>query len=176
MLAERALRLQARWEGLSGDGLEDMVRQKFTYVVSCQLYGQHKAKRDAKAADTDFLLQRFANLRVAYVDKKSETDARSMQESIRHFSVLIKGAKEGDGPNAEEVVQEVYRVQLPGDIMLGEGKPENQNHAMIFTRGEALQTIDMNQCAPTVGCSTCVPMPLSLLSRPHPGADTLRRR
>ena len=29
--------------------------------------------------------------------------------------------------------------------MLGEGKPENQNHAIIFTRGEALQTIDMNQ-------------------------------
>jgi hypothetical protein len=29
--------------------------------------------------------------------------------------------------------------------MLGEGKPENQNHAIIFTRGEGLQTIDMNQ-------------------------------
>ena len=43
-------------------------------------------------------------------------------------------------------MQEVFRVQLPGDIMLGEGKPENQNHAMIFTRGECLQTIDMNQC------------------------------
>ena len=28
---------------------------------------------------------------------------------------------------------------------MGEGKPENQNHAIIFTRGEALQTIDMNQ-------------------------------
>ena len=30
--------------------------------------------------------------------------------------------------------------------MLGEGKPENQNHAIIFTRGEHLQAIDMNQC------------------------------
>jgi callose synthase len=28
---------------------------------------------------------------------------------------------------------------------LGEGKPENQNHAIIFTRGEMLQAIDMNQ-------------------------------
>lgn len=28
---------------------------------------------------------------------------------------------------------------------MGEGKPENQNHAIIFTRGEGLQTIDMNQ-------------------------------
>ncbi|XP_059449642.1 callose synthase 7-like isoform X2 [Corylus avellana] len=43
-------------------------------------------------------------------------------------------------------VEEVYRIRLPGhpgDI--GEGKSENQNHAIIFTRGEALQTIDMNQ-------------------------------
>jgi hypothetical protein len=30
---------------------------------------------------------------------------------------------------------EVYRVQLPGHMLVGEGKPENQNHAMIFTRG-----------------------------------------
>ncbi|KAK1295834.1 Callose synthase 9 [Acorus calamus] len=27
---------------------------------------------------------------------------------------------------------------------LGEGKPENQNHAIIFSKGECLQTIDMN--------------------------------
>ena len=42
-------------------------------------------------------------------------------------------------------VQEIYTVKLPGDPKLGEGKPENQNHAIIFTRGEAVQTIDMNQ-------------------------------
>ena len=29
--------------------------------------------------------------------------------------------------------------------MIGEGKPENQNHGIIYTRGEALQAIDMNQ-------------------------------
>ena len=37
--------------------------------------------------------------------------------------------------------------QLPGDILVGEGKPNNQNHALIFTRGEAVQAIDMNQDA-----------------------------
>lgn len=42
--------------------------------------------------------------------------------------------------------QEIYRIKLPGPpTVIGEGKPENQNHAIIFTRGEALQTIDMNQ-------------------------------
>ncbi|KAI3831396.1 hypothetical protein MKX03_004088 [Papaver bracteatum] len=40
---------------------------------------------------------------------------------------------------------EIYRIKLPGPAKIGEGKPENQNHAIIFTRGEALQTIDMNQ-------------------------------
>jgi hypothetical protein len=29
--------------------------------------------------------------------------------------------------------------------ILGEGKPENQNHAMIFCFSEAIQTVDMNQ-------------------------------
>lgn len=42
-------------------------------------------------------------------------------------------------------LQEIYRIKLPGVPIIGEGKPENQNHAIIFTRGEALQTIDMNQ-------------------------------
>lgn len=37
--------------------------------------------------------------------------------------------------------------QLPGQILVGEGKPNNQNHAIIFTRGEAVQAIDMNQDA-----------------------------
>jgi hypothetical protein len=54
---------------LRGESLEQMIRQKFSYVVSCQAYGQHKKARDPKAADTEFLVQRFRNLRVAYVDK-----------------------------------------------------------------------------------------------------------
>ena len=43
------------------------------------------------------------------------------------------------------------RVRLPVNpeskrgVVLGEGKPENQNHAIIFCHNEALQSIDMNQ-------------------------------
>lgn len=43
------------------------------------------------------------------------------------------------------IMQEIYSIKLPGDPKLGEGKPENQNHAIVFTRGNAVQTIDMNQ-------------------------------
>lgn len=53
-------------------------------------------------------------------------------------------------------LQEIYRVKLPGKPTdIGEGKPENQNHAIIFTRGEALQTIDMNQVALFTHLYTC---------------------
>ena len=43
------------------------------------------------------------------------------------------------------ILQEIYSIKLPGNPKLGEGKPENQNHAIIFTRGNAVQTIDINQ-------------------------------
>ena len=56
--------------------------------------------------------------------------------------MLIKSER---SPTGHASIKEVYRIQLPGNPILGEGKPENQNHAIIFTRGEALQTLDMNQ-------------------------------
>ena len=74
-----------------------MIRQKFSYVVSCQAYGQHKKARDPKAADTEFLVQRFRNLRVAYVDKavtfaqarNADGSPGAMRESVRFYSVSL---------------------------------------------------------------------------------------
>jgi callose synthase len=48
-------------------------------------------------------------------------------------------------PESTGMIKEVYRVKLPGNPVLGEGKPENQNHAIIFSKGRYLQAIDMNQ-------------------------------
>ncbi|KAG5074405.1 hypothetical protein JHK84_055636 [Glycine max] len=49
-------------------------------------------------------------------------------------------------PNQKDINKaEIYSIKLSGDPKLGEGKPENQNHAIVFTRGEAVQTIGMNQ-------------------------------
>lgn len=63
--------------------------------------------------------------------------------------VSLFGAKFDELPSL--LVQVIYKIKLPGNAILGEGKPENQNHAIIFTRGECLQTIDMNQ----VSCVCC---------------------
>nr|GEX66777.1 callose synthase 12-like [Tanacetum cinerariifolium] len=106
---------------------------KFTYVVTCQIYGTQKAKKDPHADEILYLMKNNEALRVAYVDEVP------LRDGAEYYSVLVKYDQELQ----REV--EIYRVKLPGPLKLGEGKPENQNHAMIFTRGDALQTIDMNQ-------------------------------
>ncbi|KAL5730362.1 Callose synthase 12 [Ranunculus cassubicifolius] len=107
---------------------------KFTYVVACQIYGTQKAKKDPRADDILYLMKNHEALRVAYVD-----EVHTGRDEVEYYSVLVKY----DQQLEKEV--EIYRVMLPGPLKLGEGKPENQNHAMIFTRGDAIQTIDMNQ-------------------------------
>ena len=107
---------------------------KFTYVVACQLYGLQKMCGDSRAEEILFLMKNNEALRVAYVD-----EVHSGREEVEYHSVLVKY----DDELQKEV--EIYRIRLPGPLKLGEGKPENQNHAIIFTRGDAVQTIDMNQ-------------------------------
>ncbi|KAH9720648.1 callose synthase 10 [Citrus sinensis] len=110
---------------------------KFTYVVSCQIYGQQKQRKAPEAADIALLLQRNEALRVAFIHVE-DSSAADGKVSKEFFSKLVKADIHGKD-------QEIYSIRLPGDPKLGEGKPENQNHAIIFTRGEAIQTIDMNQ-------------------------------
>lgn len=106
---------------------------KYTYVVACQIYGAQKAKKDPHAEEILYLMKNNEALRVAYVDEVP------VRDGTEYYSVLVKF----DQQLQREV--EIYRVRLPGPLKLGEGKPENQNHALIFTRGDAVQTIDMNQ-------------------------------
>ncbi|OAY34059.1 callose synthase 12 [Manihot esculenta] len=107
---------------------------KYTYVVACQIYGTQKAKKDPHAEEILYLMKTNEALRVAYVD-----EVNTGRDEKDYYSVLVKYDQQLD----REV--EIYRVKLPGPLKLGEGKPENQNHALIFTRGDAVQTIDMNQ-------------------------------
>ncbi|KAH9706164.1 callose synthase 7 [Citrus sinensis] len=136
-LCYRAMESSQGDERASAKALADM---KFTYVVSCQLYGAQKKSddlRDRSCYNNILnLMIKYPSLRVAYIDEREETVNEKSQKF--HYSVLLKGGDKYD--------EEIYRIKLPGPPTdIGEGKPENQNHAIIFTRGEALQTIDMNQ-------------------------------
>ncbi|XP_078151052.1 callose synthase 7-like [Carex rostrata] len=115
---------------------------KFTYVVSCQIYGQMKASKESRDRlcyqNILALMTAHRSLRVAYIDERDEEEEVNGKSLKVYYSVLVKGGDRWD--------EEIYRIKLPGKpTAIGEGKPENQNHAIIFTRGEALQAIDMNQ-------------------------------
>ncbi|KAL1498897.1 hypothetical protein AB1Y20_013419 [Prymnesium parvum] len=134
MLYADALRIQARLERVPEDEVEAVISSKFEFVVSCQCYGQlrdsPRADERWKADCIDELRHAFpANLKIAFVE---ETDGL-------YYSVLL-----GVDPDTQEEIT-LSKVRLPGTPIIGEGKPENQNHAIIFTKGEYLQTLDMNQ-------------------------------
>ncbi|GBG74977.1 hypothetical protein CBR_g19490 [Chara braunii] len=139
-MVEQGYRSAMSKEAASGESLtlpqycEALADLKFVYVVTAQIFGaQKKGKADspARAIYEEILkmMEQHSSLRIAYIDGEEKSP----------YSVLVKydqGTKQD---------QEVYRIKLPGKVVLGEGKPENQNHAIIFTRGEAVQAIDMNQ-------------------------------
>ncbi|TYZ67312.1 hypothetical protein PybrP1_002953, partial [[Pythium] brassicae (nom. inval.)] len=132
--------------------LDEMVALKFNYVCTCQIYGKQKDEQRQQASDLEYLLRKHPSLRVAYVD-----GPKKMKDGPpKYYSVLIR--------SQADTIAEVYRVELPGDPVIGEGKPENQNHAIIFSRGELLQCIDMNQDAYLEECLK-VPNLLSTMDR-----------
>ncbi|GMJ00719.1 glucan synthase-like 7, callose synthase 7, Arabidopsis thaliana glucan synthase-like 7 [Hibiscus trionum] len=148
MYYKKALELQCSMEFANSISNEDHIREKvlpdlkFTYVVSCQIYGILKRLKDPRQQDILNLLLMYPSLRVAYIDEVEEPVTEKTEGKTKkvYYSVLLKG----DTNTCQE--REIYRIKLPGlPTKIGEGKPENQNHAIIFTRGEALQTIDMNQ-------------------------------
>ncbi|XP_055817760.1 callose synthase 2 isoform X1 [Solanum dulcamara] len=123
---------------------------KFTYVVSCQQYGIQKRSADQRAQDILRLMTKYPSLRVAYIDEIDETGkdkSKRTGDNKVYYSALVKAVPRSvDSADPDQKLDQViYRIKLPGPAILGEGKPENQNHAIIFTRGEGLQTIDMNQ-------------------------------
>ncbi|KAG0353747.1 1,3-beta-D-glucan synthase, partial [Gamsiella multidivaricata] len=126
--------------GGNGDRLEReldrLSRQKFKFVVSMQRFTKFSKE---EAENAEFLLRAYPQLQIAYLD---ERPPEIEGEDPVVYSVLIDGTCElmPDGKRRPR-----YRIRLPGNPILGDGKSDNQNHAIIFARGEYVQLVDANQ-------------------------------
>lgn len=116
--------------------LERMARRKFKLVVSMQRYSKFKKEEMENA---EFLLRAYPDLQIAYLD---EEPPLAEGEEPRLYSALIDGHSE---VMENGMRQPKFRVQLSGNPILGDGKSDNQNHSLIFYRGEYIQLIDANQ-------------------------------
>jgi len=116
--------------------LERMSRRKFKFVISMQRYSKFSKEEHENA---EFLLRAYPDLQIAFLD---EEPPRKEGGETRLFSALIDGHSE-ILPSGKR--RPKFRIELPGNPILGDGKSDNQNHAMIFYRGEYLQLIDANQ-------------------------------
>jgi 1,3-beta-glucan synthase len=116
--------------------LERMARRKFKIIVSMQRYAKfNKEERE----NTEFLLRAYPDLQIAYLDEEAPVNEG---DEPRLYSSLIDGHSEimENGMRKPK-----FRVLLSGNPILGDGKSDNQNHAIIFYRGEYIQLIDANQ-------------------------------
>ncbi|ORY60728.1 1,3-beta-glucan synthase component-domain-containing protein [Pseudomassariella vexata] len=116
--------------------LERMARRKFKLCVSMQRFAKFKKEEMENA---EFLLRAYPDLQIAYLDEEPPV---TEGEEPRLYSALIDGHCElmENGMRRPK-----FRIQLSGNPVLGDGKSDNQNHAIIFYRGEYIQLIDANQ-------------------------------
>ena len=71
----------------------------------------------------------------------AEADGVHPAQERRYYSCLIDPSCDTEGLRRTPRL----KVELPGYPILGDGKGDNQNHAIIFTRGSIIQCIDANQ-------------------------------
>ncbi|EJD47468.1 1,3-beta-glucan synthase [Auricularia subglabra TFB-10046 SS5] len=116
--------------------LERMSKRKFKFVVSMQRYAKFSPE---EVENAEFLLRAYPDVQIAYLDEEPAKDGRG---ETRIFSALIDGHCEFTSATRR---RPKFRIELPGNPILGDGKSDNQNHAIIFYRGEYLQLIDANQ-------------------------------
>jgi len=118
----------------------------FTCLVSMQMY---KFFDKTMLEHTNYMFEKFPkSLKVAFIDCEAKGPAGSLdgvheRQKRRYYSCLIDKTcpMEGDKRRPK------FKIELPGYPILGDGKGDNQNHAIPFMRGHYSQGIDANQGA-----------------------------
>ncbi|KAJ3505193.1 hypothetical protein NMY22_g17668 [Coprinellus aureogranulatus] len=99
--------------------LERMARMKFKFVVSMQRYSKFNKEEQENPS--------------------SCCEGGTLGSSRRSSTVIASSCLILDGGAPSSA------LSFSGNPILGDGKSDNQNHAIIFHRGEYLQLVDANQ-------------------------------
>lgn len=112
-----------------------LAERKFRIVTSLQKMSDfNEEQEEAK----DVLMRTYPELQISYLEVVTDPETGKKV----YYSALIDGFSDvlANGKRKPK-----YRIRLSGNPILGDGKSDNQNHTIIFCRGEYCQLIDANQ-------------------------------
>lgn len=126
--------------------LEAFATRKFKLLLSLQRF-QRFNQEEQKSID--LLFETFPSVNVCYLEEELD---ETTNEMVYYSTLLDVSSKVNDGNNnsngngnGRTTYKTRYRIRLSGNPIMGDGKSDNQNHAIIFYRGEYIQVIDANQ-------------------------------
>lgn len=115
--------------------LDNLSNRKFKMLIAMQRYPQFNAEE--KEA-TEFLLKNYPYLNISYLLEEKDENENSF-----FYSCLTNGFQKIDEETGLRIP--IFKIRLSGNPILGDGKSDNQNHSLIFYRGEYIQVVDANQ-------------------------------
>ena len=124
-------------EGLESN-LNNMASRKFRMLVAMQRYASFSGE---ELRDVELLLRTYPQIHISYLLVEENEDGIPV-----YYSCLTNGFCEVDEKNGQSNLRKpIFKIRLSGNPILGDGKSDNQNHSIIFYRGEYIQVIDANQ-------------------------------
>mmetsp|Transcript_34276 Transcript_34276/g.80110 ORF Transcript_34276/g.80110 Transcript_34276/m.80110 type:complete len:2155 (+) Transcript_34276:54-6518(+) len=161
MLYDLALRMHKTVQGDCREGDHKRMyeawqtKHSFTCLLAMQMY---KYFNKTQLDFTEQMLKKFPeNLQIAFIDSqwkgleadhelKGSPDGVHPAQVRRYYACLIdRECQQRRDPVKGTRRVPRLRIELPGYPVLGDGKGDNQNTAIIFSRGAFIQCIDANQ-------------------------------
>ncbi|KAK6457483.1 1,3-beta-glucan synthase component-domain-containing protein [Scheffersomyces xylosifermentans] len=112
--------------------LNKFVKRKFYLLISMQRY-QKFSDEEREAANQ--LFRSYPSIKLSFLEEETGPDGK-----VTYYSSLLDVSNQEEGIHTYK-----YRIKLSGNPILGDGKSDNQNNSLIFSRGEYIQVIDANQ-------------------------------
>ncbi|KAA8915873.1 hypothetical protein TRICI_001966 [Trichomonascus ciferrii] len=116
--------------------LVNMARRKFRLIAAIQRMSKFT---QSEIQDKEMMLRAYPEINIAYLEEDIPDQPGA---EPAYYSALVDGECE-IMENGQRKPR--YRIRLSGNPILGDGKSDNQNHALIFCRGEYIQLVDANQ-------------------------------
>ena len=115
------------------DDVELFIKRKFRMLIAMQKFQDFT---QTELENIEILFKLYPNIQVSILEVDFDDNGNTS-----YYSCLIDSStKDNTGKYIPR-----YRIKLSGNPILGDGKSDNQNNAIIFYRGEYIQVIDANQ-------------------------------